>query len=310
MPERAAEPDAMNDSEDASSHAAEGSGTVLSRIRIERDALFAEIRSDRFIVHFFRIWTAGWIVFLFFYIYFAAFRMDSGYYIAAPKYAAFYHRLETLFSVLTSFGLCLFWLHARRRFPSKLARVYALLTTLSQCAYCFYTVWDTRHIGNIPYITWREEPIDLTGWFLLAMNILTLIFLYNCFELDSSPQDNPDAPEPDAETIGSKPDPMEPAPASMEPAPELMSDEARIELLASRFDLTNREKEIAGLVNQGESNQKIADTLYISLNTVKSHMKNIFRKCGVRSRVELVHLISSAARGEETAPAEDSPAED
>jgi DNA-binding CsgD family transcriptional regulator len=42
--------------------------------------------------------------------------------------------------------------------------------------------------------------------------------------------------------------------------------------------LTNREKEIISLIIEGKTNKQIADILYISYETVKTHRKNIFRK--------------------------------
>lgn len=48
--------------------------------------------------------------------------------------------------------------------------------------------------------------------------------------------------------------------------------------------LTKREMEVLRLVVQGASNQEIADTLYISLRTVKAHMTNIFTKLDLTSR--------------------------
>ena len=51
--------------------------------------------------------------------------------------------------------------------------------------------------------------------------------------------------------------------------------------------LTNRELEIKELVILGCSNKEIARTLYISENTVKTHIKHIFEKYGVKSRFEL-----------------------
>lgn len=50
--------------------------------------------------------------------------------------------------------------------------------------------------------------------------------------------------------------------------------------------LTSREKEILQLMAMGYSNQKIADKLYVSINTIKTHIANLFDKLGVRSRVE------------------------
>jgi len=57
-------------------------------------------------------------------------------------------------------------------------------------------------------------------------------------------------------------------------------------------ELTAREEEVARLAAQGASDKDIAASLYIGVRTVDFHLRNVFRKLGVRSRAEL------AARGE------------
>jgi NarL family two-component system response regulator LiaR len=54
------------------------------------------------------------------------------------------------------------------------------------------------------------------------------------------------------------------------------------------FDLTDREQEVLTLVVQGQSNQQIADTLVISITTVKAHISNILSKLQVSSRTEAI----------------------
>jgi DNA-binding NarL/FixJ family response regulator len=48
--------------------------------------------------------------------------------------------------------------------------------------------------------------------------------------------------------------------------------------------LSERELEVLALISEGKSNQQIAEELTISLNTVKTHLKNIFQKMGVEDR--------------------------
>ena len=53
-------------------------------------------------------------------------------------------------------------------------------------------------------------------------------------------------------------------------------------------DLSPREIEVLHLIAQGFSNQEIADRLFVSLNTVKSHSSNVFVKLDVKRRTQAV----------------------
>lgn len=55
--------------------------------------------------------------------------------------------------------------------------------------------------------------------------------------------------------------------------------------------LTEREKEIAALLLRGRTYKLIAEELYLSENTVKTHVKNIYSKLGVKSKSELFNYI-------------------
>lgn len=50
--------------------------------------------------------------------------------------------------------------------------------------------------------------------------------------------------------------------------------------------LSEREREILKLIVEGQTNQEIASHLYLSLSTVKTHVKSIFNKMGVDHRVQ------------------------
>ena len=57
------------------------------------------------------------------------------------------------------------------------------------------------------------------------------------------------------------------------------------------FSLTEREREIALKVLQGESNESILAELFISKNTLRTHLHNIYDKTDTHSREELVGLL-------------------
>ena len=55
------------------------------------------------------------------------------------------------------------------------------------------------------------------------------------------------------------------------------------------FDLTERELEILRLMSDGYKNKQIADMTFISINTVKTHTQHIFKKLGVKSRLQALN---------------------
>lgn len=71
--------------------------------------------------------------------------------------------------------------------------------------------------------------------------------------------------------------------------------------------LSHREREVLVAACRGMTNQQIADELFLSPHTVKSHLASGFRKLGVNSRAEAAALLAArraAARAAEQAEAE------
>jgi NarL family two-component system response regulator LiaR len=59
--------------------------------------------------------------------------------------------------------------------------------------------------------------------------------------------------------------------------------------------LTPTEFQVLKLIGQGRSNDEIASTLFISKNTVRSHIKSIYAKLDTHSRLQLaLYAINSA----------------
>jgi len=59
--------------------------------------------------------------------------------------------------------------------------------------------------------------------------------------------------------------------------------------IAASYDVTSRQIEVLILLAQGLSNNKIADALFISEHTVKSHIKQLYQKLQVDSRISCIN---------------------
>ncbi|WP_394428960.1 response regulator [Streptomyces sp. SGAir0957] len=62
-------------------------------------------------------------------------------------------------------------------------------------------------------------------------------------------------------------------------------------------DLTPREREVLTLIGQGLPNRAIAEKLFISEATVKTHINNLFAKAGIRDRADAVRRAIAAGLG-------------
>jgi DNA-binding NarL/FixJ family response regulator len=81
------------------------------------------------------------------------------------------------------------------------------------------------------------------------------------------------------------------------------ADRARAELAATgetvrrdqlaTNELTPQERVVARLVAQGLTNKHIAEQLFLSPNTIETHLRHIFQKADVRTRTQLAHVLGA-----------------
>lgn len=145
--------------------------------------------------------------------------------------------------------------------------VYMLIvTTMLSWNYISF-VWGEMSVywGNSEFI---RIPLDFTIIFWLAVNIATIFFVY----------------EVDFARV------YDVSPGGERTAQRFDLDLVLAEMQES-YNMTKRETDILRLLYQGLSNIEIADELYISKSTVKSHIYNAFRKANVRSRSEMIVLM-------------------
>ena len=75
--------------------------------------------------------------------------------------------------------------------------------------------------------------------------------------------------------------------------PEISENiEKKLDKFCEKFNISQREKEIIQQVMIGKSNKEIEKILFISHNTVKNHLYNVYQKVNAGSRSELIHLIN------------------
>jgi DNA-binding CsgD family transcriptional regulator len=183
--------------------------------------------------------------------------------------------LSIIFFVLSTIVLirCLHYgLHDN---PISLSRKYMLVVTA--CLIILHMnhlyVDTSLFFGKLGQSGWANGVIDVLWLVFLITNFTTIVFIY---KTDFSPL-----------YFRELNDISKPA--------ELTDEEIELDKLnriAEMHELTDREREVLAYAYKGMTNPEIADMLFISRNTVKKHMHNIFEKIDVSTRTELVYLIS------------------
>ncbi len=146
----------------------------------------------------------------------------------------------------------------------------------------FALLWLVLDVGN-ELAWWR----DLFGFPQIALSPVFLVVLSACAILRAARLLSADPAIPGQ---------AEPADAGVPIVPV----QARAVMPDARWDLSDREREVFALLVAGYENAGISERLFISPHTVKNHVSNVYRKAGVRNRLELMR--NALPSGEESLP--------
>lgn len=72
------------------------------------------------------------------------------------------------------------------------------------------------------------------------------------------------------------------------------SDDDGIGDFVRRYGLTEREAEVVALFVQGRSMGYIAEKVCVSENTIKTHVRHVYTKCGIHNKQELIDLVEGS----------------
>jgi DNA-binding NarL/FixJ family response regulator len=76
--------------------------------------------------------------------------------------------------------------------------------------------------------------------------------------------------------------------AAPEPGRDVTGNDGQV---GREWGLTSREAEVLTLLTEGASNAQIAAALFVSVETVRSHVKQVYRKLGVHTRSQATSLV-------------------
>lgn len=140
-------------------------------------------------------------------------------------------------------------------------------------------------------VLWEFSPIRFYPLLYCLVSVMFIRYFLRQYQVSI-----PRTTESIAETIQPEPVPANTRSAPIEedtPLEAVPANAAPENAFFAQYNISPREKEIITLILRGYSYQKIGETLFISLNTVKTHIRNIYPKFGVKSRYELMTLLTN-----------------
>ena len=64
-----------------------------------------------------------------------------------------------------------------------------------------------------------------------------------------------------------------------------LSENDAVKNISIKYSLGSQEEKVLNLLIKGLSNQEMADELFVSVNTIRNHVANIYKKTGMKKKV-------------------------
>lgn len=187
--------------------------------------------------------------------------------VSSLSYISFYFRIQETNNWLSRYVWALFFEVLPFIQLTFLAYAYYRCTKLKSCEkwmsnfililfFC-YTIW---HLLS-------QSPIDLGAWkLMIILPYFMILFLPTVYLYKNLQLKIPEGSE--SNNFGTK---------------SIFNN--------NELNFTERENELILLLLEGKSNQEISEELFVSLQTVKNYVSKIYKKAGIKNRVELVNLV-------------------
>ncbi|MDD7035711.1 MAG: response regulator transcription factor [Firmicutes bacterium] len=198
----------------------------------------------------------------------AIFLLDEYYALRYPSITGAYLTAEFIIVTITSLIIARYSIEGLRASLSRNSKIYiGVVSSLLVLWEIIQNIVDTGLYTGRYISAWGMGFFDTTSPTVFIIGMASFVYV---FREDFSPLYYPEKSSPSGGL------------EEMDP----------VERAAIQHRLTARELDVMRLVYEGKNNPEIAEALYISRNTVKKHLQNIYEKTGVSSRMELVYVIN------------------
>jgi DNA-binding CsgD family transcriptional regulator len=179
--------------------------------------------------------------------------------IAFPSYAPVTIALSGILFAMIAYGIIFIAIHLKGIGEKTLKRALTLFLCLSAAFFPFMLI--DAVMSYVPFLSLFGFMENLAQpVYFLALNCLTIAFGVRYLN-----------------------------------RPAFAEQDRLTEYFLSTFGVTEREREIIGLLLEGAGSKQIGEKLFISPKTAENHLYNIYQKLGVRNRVQLFQLIRTNA---------------